>query len=169
MVDTADLGPDVRVWRGHHTGYARLDPSLRHDREVRLDPATGVLAVVDTLAGSASHTARLSWHLGPDVEAVLVDGGAELSWAGSDGPCLARLDLPGELTWTAHRGATDPIEGWYSPRFGERVPATTLVGVGSWSGRLTLRTVFEPGSAAPEGSGSSRHGTAAGAMPPNGS
>ena len=30
--------------------------------------------------------------------------------------------------------------GWYSPRFGERVPSTTLVGVGVVDGCLTLCT-----------------------------
>ncbi|WP_353507553.1 hypothetical protein, partial [Intrasporangium sp.] len=34
----------------------------------------------------------------------------------------------------------EPQLGWHSPRFGERVPTTTLVGMGEWSGTLDLRT-----------------------------
>ena len=36
--------------------------------------------------------------------------------------------LPVALTWTCHRAEIMPIEGWYSPRFGCRVQATSLVG-----------------------------------------
>jgi hypothetical protein len=42
----------------------------------------------------------------------------------------ATLLLPNALRWSAHTGETDPILGWYSARFGERVPATTLLGEG---------------------------------------
>ncbi|MDF3046662.1 MAG: heparinase, partial [Ornithinibacter sp.] len=47
---------------------------------------------------------------------------------------------PRELTWSAHRGETDPPLGWYSPRFGVRVPTTTLVGTARGTGTLTLTT-----------------------------
>ena len=142
-VDRADLGSDVQVWRGHHTGYARADPALRHEREVTLDGPARLLCVVDTLTGSAAHTARLAWHLGPDVGVSLSDTIADLSWPSERGPQHARLRLPAELTWSAHRGETDPIAGWYSPRFGHLVPTTVLVGAGTWTGALVLRTVLD--------------------------
>jgi hypothetical protein len=44
------------------------------------------------------------------------------------------LALPPGLTWTAHRGEEDPPLGWYSPDFGRREPATTLVGSGRAGG-----------------------------------
>jgi hypothetical protein len=75
---------------------------------------------------------------------------AELTWTGRDGEVLrGRLLLPAELDWSAHRGETDPVLGWYSPRFGSRVPTTTLVGAGSWTSTLELRTalVLAPHSA----------------------
>ena len=65
---------------------------------------------------------------------------AELRWQGPSGPRRAELELPRELTWSAHRGETDPPLGWYSPRFGVRVPTTTLVGAAMGSGTLTLTT-----------------------------
>jgi hypothetical protein len=52
----------------------------------------------------------------------------------------ATLGLPDELRWSAHRGETEPIRGWYSPRFGVRTPTVTLVGAGSCAGSLELRT-----------------------------
>jgi hypothetical protein len=42
----------------------------------------------------------------------------------------AIAELPAGLSWTAHRGGDDPLLGWYSPRFGRKVPITTLVGTG---------------------------------------
>jgi hypothetical protein len=143
VLEYMDDGPAAQVWIAHHTGYSRLDPALRHTRQVTLDHEAGVLVVIDTLTGSARHTARLAWHLGPEVSAALGHGGADLAWPGVSGPQGAVLQLPAELAWSAHRGETAPILGWYSPRFGERVPSTTLVGSGAWQGTLTLRTVLE--------------------------
>ena len=147
VVDRADLRAPVQTWSGHHTGYARLDRALRHTREVTLDSVARRLSVVDTLSGSTRHTARLLWHLGPEISVDLGDGVAELSWSGAldeqHGEQQARLYLPAELAWSAHRGETEPILGWYSPRFGERVPSTTLVGEGTWTGTLSLRTVLD--------------------------
>ncbi|WP_323100904.1 alginate lyase family protein [Intrasporangium sp. YIM S08009] len=135
-------GATRQTWAAHHTGYARLDPVLRHTRRVTLDPDTGDLQVVDTLVGSSRHTARLFWHLGPEVSATLDGCSAHLSWAGDHGPREAVVELPPQLRWTAHRGETDPILGWYSPRFGEREPSTALVGGAEWTGSLTLCTTL---------------------------
>jgi len=151
VLDAARLDQPVRSWAGHHTGYARLDPSLRHDRNVALDTDDRTVTVEDIVTGSTSHTLRLAWHLGPDVEVVLEDGSANLSWGAGPGARRARLRLPEQLGWSAHHGETEPVLGWYSPRFGVRVPTTTLVGSGSWSGVLRLRTVLELDLTAPAG------------------
>jgi hypothetical protein len=143
VVDGVELGGPVQTWTAHHTGYARLDRSLRHTREVTLDSVARRLSVADTLVGSTRRTARLIWHLGPEISVILRDGVADLSWSGARGDQHARLHLPAEVTWSAHRGETEPILGWYSPRFGERVPSTTLVGEGTWTGTLSLQTVLD--------------------------
>ena len=140
VVDRADLGVGVQTWAAHHTGYSRLDPGLRHDRRVVLDPGERRLTVVDAVTGTTGHSVRLSWHLGPEVTARLTGHVAELRWQGPSGPRRAELELPRELTWSAHRGETDPPLGWYSPRFGVRVPTTTLVGAARGTGTLTLTT-----------------------------
>ncbi|MDU0313001.1 alginate lyase family protein [Phycicoccus sp. M110.8] len=143
VVDECDLDGEVQAWSAHHTGYGRLDPALRHDRQVRLDTRERLLTVRDTLTSSRPHTVRLAWHLGPEVEVALDGPVAELSWHGPSGAGTARLRLPDELGWAAHRGGTDPVVGWYSPRFGARVPATTLVGSGALDGELVLATTLD--------------------------
>ncbi len=126
----------AQTWTAHHEGYARLDPGLRHARTVILDRGSRRLSILDALTGEKAHTLRLAFHLGPDVSVRLEGTSAELSWAGDEGDCTACLRLPGQLRWTAHRGETHPILGWYSPRFGERVATTTLVGSGVLEGHL---------------------------------
>ena len=142
VVDGCDVDPAGRQrWAAHHTSYSRLDAALRHAREVVLDGTGARITVTDTLTGSRVHRLRMFWHLGPEVTAELVGAVADLSWRDREGQLReAQLVLPAALEWAAHRGETDPPLGWYSPRFGARVPTTTLVGVGEWSGTLDLRT-----------------------------
>lgn len=157
-VDEAALEGPVRRWAGHHTGYSRLDPALRHDRDVELDTVGRTLTVTDTVTSSTRHGLRLAWHLGPEVQVTVRDGEAELVWCAGPVERRATLRLPEQLVWSAHRGETDPVLGWYSPRFGVRVPTTTLVGAGSWAGELTLQTVLDLTGAA--GAASPRQETA---------
>jgi hypothetical protein len=130
----------IQTWQAHHTGYARLDAVLRHERSVTLDPGSRALSIVDLVSGRERHSVRLAFHLGPHIAVEVSGNRAELSWEGSSGPASASLDLPRELQWTAHRGETDPILGWHSPRFGERVPTTTLLGTGAFEKSLVVRT-----------------------------
>jgi hypothetical protein len=131
QVDAIGVNADAQTWVGHHTGYERL--GVRHDRVVSLDVRAKRLALVDVLTGSTGRREpiRMAFHLGPTVVAELDGSVARLTWPGRDGsPRTATFALPEALTWTSHTGETDPILGWYSPRFGERVPATTLIGTG---------------------------------------
>jgi hypothetical protein len=75
--------------------------------------------------------------------AVALDGArAELTWTGRDGVSRdALLSLPDSLRWSTHRGETDPVLGWYSPRFGVRQPTTTLRGVATLSGHPLVTTL----------------------------
>jgi hypothetical protein len=38
------------------------------------------------------------------------------------------------------RGARDPVLGWYSPSFGQKIPATDVVGAGSATAGSPLLT-----------------------------
>ncbi|MBO0820985.1 MAG: hypothetical protein J2P26_09070, partial [Nocardiopsaceae bacterium] len=124
----------------------------------------------DTAKGG-EHDVRLAFHLGPDVTASLsgpaeslpgsassrpgaaasLSGpavsrsgpAAELAWPGGS----ARLDLPAGLSWTLHRGETEPPLGWYSEGLGRKVPATVLIGAGRCLSGVPLVTrlrFFDP-------------------------
>ncbi|WP_236790734.1 alginate lyase family protein [Amycolatopsis sp. GM8] len=112
-------GPES--WSAEHDGYS---PAI-HRRWVQL--ADSELHISDEVVSSRRHRTRLAFHLGPAVSVELEDSKAHLAWDGGS----AVLELPQELDWAIHHGAEKPPLGWYSPGFGRKVPAATLIGTGS--------------------------------------
>ncbi|MFI1170268.1 alginate lyase family protein [Streptomyces melanogenes] len=135
VADTSDAGA-VR-WCAEHDGY---EPSV-HRRRVELTAAAKELRVVDEVRGDR-RAVRLAFHLGPAITADLVENRAVLTWTRDGEDRSAELDLPGQLTWRAHRGETNPPLGWYSAGFGRKEPTTTLVGTGFADGAQGFTTVL---------------------------
>jgi Heparinase II/III-like protein len=128
---TCDVGEQpVQSWAAEHEGYLRLAPSARHRRSVTLDSGAHQLTVVDTICSSAPTPLQISWHLGPDVDVVLEAGRARISWQSGSHQRCGTITLPAQLSWTLHRGQVEPVAGWYSPRFGSRIPTSALLGRG---------------------------------------
>ncbi|ROQ34921.1 heparinase II/III-like protein [Streptomyces sp. PanSC19] len=128
VADTSD--PGVARWCAEHDGYL---PSV-HRRRVELTAGSRELRIVDEVRGGPRRAVRLAFHLGPSVVADLVGNRAELRWSRDGEDRSATLDLPGELSWRAHRGESEPPLGWYSAGFGRKEPATTLIGTGFTDG-----------------------------------
>jgi Heparinase II/III-like protein/Heparinase II/III N-terminus len=148
VTDVQDIG-DAAQWGAEHDGYLVLSPAAWHRRCVRLDRASRCLDIADEISGG-SHDIRMAYHLGPEVMVELDGTRANLRWGRGRDCGAARLDLPQALSWTLHRGETNPILGWYSGGLGHRVPAVTLIGSGrsQASEPLSTRLEFvEPGSA----------------------
>jgi hypothetical protein len=140
---TCDLGENpVQAWTAEHDGYLRLSTPTAHRRSVTLDSPSRSVTVVDIFDTAAEVTLRLSWHLGPGLLVELRGRMASLTWQVGPDRRTGTLALPEGLAWTAHRAEVDPVEGWYSPRFGHRVPATSLVGRGTGSSSTRLVTVL---------------------------
>ena len=104
-----------------------------------LDQASRGIEITDVIDG-AGHEVRLAFHLGPDVTAELAGDRVALTWPARPGTASAQLELPGELSWSLHRGETGPILGWYSPGLGQRAPAVTLLGSGQCTRDSPLMT-----------------------------
>ncbi|MFG2157411.1 alginate lyase family protein [Streptomyces olivaceus] len=134
-VETPQEG--VSRWCAEHDGYGRTV----HRRRVELADASRELRVVDEVRGEG-RAVRLAFHLGPAVAADLAGSRAVLTWSRDGEERSALLDLPSRLSWRAHRGESDPPLGWYSPGFGRREPATTLVGTGFTDGTERFTTVL---------------------------
>ncbi len=127
-------GGDVVGWCAEHDGYRVLQPPLGHRRTVRLDSKLRRLEIVDQLETTGEHGFRLAFHLGPEIDAHLVEQNLELSWSDGSSARGATLFLPAGLRWSLRRGEIDSVLGWYSPRFGAKQPAWTIVGEGTCTG-----------------------------------
>ena len=128
LISVQDIG-DAVEWSAEHDGYLVLNPPARHRRCVRLDRASRSIDIADEISGS-TYPVRMAYHLGPEVAAELEDTRAILRWTSGQASGAAWLELPRSLTWSLHRGQTDPILGWYSNGLGHRVPAFMLLGCG---------------------------------------
>ncbi len=141
---TCDIGAQpVQTWSAEHDGYRRLKTPAMHRRSVTLDSPQRRLTIVDTFDARTELPIRLAWHLGPDILVELHGGRASLSWEVGPDRRQGTLVLPAGLVWASHRAEADPVEGWYSPRFGARVPATSLIGQGIASFSTRLVTELE--------------------------
>ena len=137
-------GRDAMSWSAEHDGYTVLDPPALHRRTVRLLGAARRLEISDEIETAGNHPYRIAYHLGPDVSAELDGDQVLMSWttpAGTAGS--GTLRLPEGPTWSFVRGGSDPVLGWYSPGFGEKTPASTVVGQGDCDNADRLITVLQ--------------------------
>ncbi|HSH58405.1 MAG TPA: alginate lyase family protein [Acidimicrobiales bacterium] len=134
----------VQSWTAEHDGYLTLEPPARHRRSVHLDGDRRRLEIRDRVESQGDYLCRMAFHLGPLVRVRLDGLVARLHWPTSNGLALASLLLPGALAWSAHRGETGPILGWYSPAFGRKEPTVTLLGSGIYGKHVPeLLTVLQ--------------------------
>ena len=137
-----DAVPDVREWRttrdhdlfvGSHSGYERLDPSIRPVRTIELNHREHALLIQDRFEGDGRYSVEIPLHLAPQVHVQRV------------GPFEVRLiagDKRFRLMWTTP-GWQVALEGArISPRYGVTVSSRRLV----WRGRTgsALSVVIQP-------------------------
>ena len=114
---------------------------MTHRRTVEVVGKQGLIEITDEIDGAGHPPVRLAFHVGPAVEANLDGCILTLRWQDRDGgDAEATVTLPSSLDWSLIRGARDPVLGWYSPAFGQKVPATDVIGVGSATAGSPLRT-----------------------------
>ncbi|MDW8107358.1 MAG: alginate lyase family protein [Armatimonadota bacterium] len=92
-------------------------------RRVQLNTTT--LQITDEIEPDAASTAVWYWHFHPNWQVEAVEKGV---WRVSDGArrCFLRVEGLSEFTAALHHGDETTKLGWYSPRFGHKVPCTTL-------------------------------------------
>ncbi|MDQ3920305.1 MAG: heparinase II/III family protein [Acidobacteriota bacterium] len=121
--------PDGCRFEGSFDGYARLvGDAVTHRRVITCENAQRRIVVEDFVGGSGRHLVESLVHLHPEVGVELAGAGLVLRWG--DGKEAARIsgDLP------------RVEQGWYCPRFGQRLRNKVLV----WGGprRLPARTSY---------------------------
>ena len=107
---------------GAHDGYAR-DFGVVHER--RVVQSHNGFTVHDTLTGTLTNPAQveIAYLLHPDLEATI--DGERVIVSRDDHPLLSVCGLG--MNATIHTGETNPRRGWYSPRFGKKVPTPQIV------------------------------------------
>jgi hypothetical protein len=141
LESSADGGE--RRWVAEHDGYRTLDPPVTHRRAVKFRGKQRLIEITDELDGAGQAQVRLAFHLGPAVEASLDGSDLTLRWRDRNGDeATATMTLPSSLSWSLTRGAEEPVLGWYSPAFGQKVPATDVIGVGTAAADSPLRTLL---------------------------
>ena len=139
-LEAAPGGDDGR-WVAEHYGYRTLDPPVTHRRTVEFHGRQRLIEITDEIDSAGRPYVRLAFHLGSAIEADLDGCTLTMRWQASDGgEVTAAMTLPPSLGWSLIRGARDPVLGWYSPAFGQKVPATDVIGVGSATTGSPLRT-----------------------------
>ena len=146
-LESATEGADGR-WVAEHDGYRKLATPVTHRRTVQVDGMQRLIEIADDVDGPGSPPIRLAFHLGPTVDAELDGCILTLQWQDRHGGnAMATMTLPPSLSWSLIRGASDPVLGWYSPAFGQKVPAIDVIGVGSATTGSPLRTRLAFGTA----------------------
>jgi hypothetical protein len=136
-IEGVNDGPVAR-WCARHDGYAKQPGEPIHERGVTLDRVARRVDIADRVTGQGGFQVRLAYHLGPTVEARRDGDGLVLAWQANGRRYTGRLTLPDALAWQTYRGATDPMLGWYSSAFNEKVPSTSLIGSGTVAAGDTL-------------------------------
>ncbi len=129
-----------------HDGYERLADPVVHRRNVMLDKRRQILTVEDVLTCNAEHEIEVHWHLSERAE--LTRESDQSVRAEIDGKVVSfgfqgegfRLDIV--------KGSVDPILGWRSPAFNQKVAIATLRFSGQITGKTSITTSIRVAEAA---------------------
>ena len=103
-----DETADYVEYTGRHHGYERFDPSVTHERTLRLSRSDGTLTIVDRVSGSGVHDLRWHFHLAPEVYAETLTG-ASVQLSARDRRWTLRA--PEDLLLSIAAGAYSPSYG----------------------------------------------------------
>jgi uncharacterized heparinase superfamily protein len=126
---------------GWHDGYRRLADPVTHHRRLRLFKKSHTLAIVDRLECHGRHDVEILFHFSPTCRVAQVKSHCFLV---TNGEKALLVQLDSRLQVRLEQGATSPILGWYSPSFGFKQPAVTLVGKTSISGSVPFFSEISP-------------------------
>lgn len=126
------------VFDGWHDGYMRLPDPVKHLRRIVFDKAARRAMIDDTLEMAGEHEISLFFHGSERCEADLTADGFVLRQAGRS-VSVTLPSVEGAST-RIFRGSTDPICGWVSRSFDEKLVAPTIEWRARILGNVVLRT-----------------------------
>jgi Heparinase II/III-like protein len=102
-----------------HDGYMRLADPVLHRRELQVERLNSAVTVVDKLVCSGEHYVEMFWHLAEHCTVEAADNRVSIC---RDDVELS-IVLPEQTACEVIYGSEDPVLGWRSPRFDERLPS----------------------------------------------
>lgn len=127
------------VVSGEHDGYRCLADPVTHRRTVELDSRRGAVTVLDEVIAEGRHQVEAYFHFGESCRVRQV-GEHEFEIDAGAGTLTFRVDP--QLTLYILHGSEDPIAGWISRGYHQKLPCTTLVGRCVSGGNLNLKYEF---------------------------
>lgn len=124
---------------GEHDGYARLEDPVRHRRTVELDGETQQLVVIDELYATSKHLVRIFFHCAPECK---VDECAPQQLRITNGQQTMLMQFDPSLEIKRLLGSKQPIGGWLSQGYHQKIPAPTIVAQSEGNGNCSFRTVI---------------------------
>lgn len=113
-------------FEGAHDGYLRCHEGCFHIRKVFFIENDFFL-IFDEITGKGEHTIESCVHFHPDVD-VQISKDASNSYVIAEAGSVFLQVVPFCVDALAlQKGETEPIQGWYSPEFGIRIPNSTLI------------------------------------------
>jgi hypothetical protein len=127
------------VWSAQHDAYRTLGDPLVHQRVVTYDTHQGCFTVEDTLQCQGRHAVECFFHFSPDCSVAVAQAVATVR--SGDVQITLQMD-PAWSLCRCVRGQTEPILGWYSPRFNEKTESCTIVCHKNIEQTATFRTTI---------------------------
>ena len=138
-------GADGGEVAGEHNGYAGLNDPVIHRRTIRLEGEKRVVTIRDDIFAEGQHEVELYFHLSEHCRIVRANANRyEIDLE----PQRIVLEIDGRLSTETLTGSTDPIGGWVSRGYHQKVAGTTLVASCRSAGKLSLVTGIEIGRVA---------------------
>ena len=135
-VRTGESGVEVV---GSHDGYSRLADPVEHIRRLELPAQGRSLTVTDELRCRGRHLVELFWHF---AEECAVETSGSVIRASRGGRRVQLSPSRENVDTMLLFGSEEPIGGWVSRRFGEKVPCTTVVWRFHCEGETTFQSRF---------------------------
>ncbi len=120
---------------GEHDGYVRLKDPVMHRRTLDLDTGSRILTIRDEIMAKGSHEIGINFHL--SEECVISNGRSNQYEIDVKGRKIT-LELDTELSVETLKGNVDPIGGWVSKGYHQKVPSTSIMGRGICHGNTSF-------------------------------
>jgi hypothetical protein len=124
------------VFEGWHDGFMRLPDPVMHRRRIALDKVARRVVIEDNLQMAGEHDIDLFFHCSERCQAEPTENGFTLR----QGDRTISLTLPQAVgaSVNVYHGSTEPVQGWVSRRFDQKLPAAAIV----WHARLASNVVL---------------------------